>query len=63
MLQLKRHPDPVSHPDAPGQLHIPVASLWMHLEFFICKLEKPQDALICHVLSPTFLFFTHGGVM
>jgi hypothetical protein len=35
----------------------------MHLEFNICKLEKPQDALICHVLGPTFLFFAHGGLI
>jgi hypothetical protein len=35
----------------------------MHLEFHICKLEKPLDALICHVPGPVFLFLAHGGVI
>jgi len=63
MFELSWNPDTVSHPDASCKLHVPVAALRMHLEFNICKLEKPQDALICHVLGPTFLFFAHAGVI
>ncbi len=63
MFDLSWHRDTVSHPDPSGKLHVPVTALRMQLEFHICKLEKPEDALICHVLSPVFLFFTHGDVI
>jgi len=63
MFELSWHPDTVSHPYASCKLHVPVAALRMHLEFHICKLEKSEYALICHVLGPVFLFFAHGGVI
>ncbi len=63
MFELSWHPDTVSHPDASCKLHVPVAAFRMHPEFNICKLEKLQDALICHVFGPVFLFFAHGGVI
>lgn len=60
-FHLRRYPDPVSHPDFPGKLHIPVAALRICFEFIVSKLKKPVDALICHVLCPVFLFLAHDS--
>jgi len=49
-LELRGHPDPVSHPYFSCKLHITVAATWMFLEFCAGKLKKPENALICHVL-------------
>ncbi len=61
-LQFLRHPDAVSHTEAPCKLHIAVAALGMGFEFLFCKLEKPLNALIRHVLCPVFLLFSHNWV-
>ena len=58
-LELLRDPDPVSHPDFPCQLHIPIAVTGIFLEFSSSKIKKPVDSLVCHILCPVFLFFAH----
>ncbi len=60
-LQLLRHPDAVSHTDAPCKLHIAVAALGMGFEFLLGEFEKPLDSLECHVLRPVFLLFAHDS--
>jgi hypothetical protein len=49
-LELRGHPDPVSHPYFSCKLDIPVAATWMFLEYCVGKLKKPENTLICHVL-------------
>jgi len=63
LFQLSRHPDPVSHPDAPRQLYVPVAASGMRAELLPCKLKETDNALVRNVLCPVFLLFAHGGLI
>ena len=61
-FQFLWHPNPVSHPDAAGKPHIPVAAFRVCFESFAGQFKKQYYALVCQVLYPFFLFFAHGGL-